>query len=219
MLVKTSITVPLDLIEIAESSSFGVMKTTINEPTGSFFYDPWIVKKEFLGTVWEQLLNPLGKNVGEARVIILESPKAYTQHADIDDRYHLNITGDGSYLLDLEDKNLYPLSANGFWYTMDAGKLHSAIAVGKQHRIQLVVRKLLTHSNLKQPVKVALTLLNEESRYDFDNVVSTWLNRANKNGKIDNFEVVQPSVKFDIEEYLLDDLTKIVPKSVEFKIQ
>lgn len=218
MLVKTSITVPLDLIEAAETNSFDIMKTTINEPTGNFFYDPWVIKKEFLGSVWERLINPLGGNIGEARIIILESPKAYTQHADIDDRYHLNITGEGSYLIDLEDQNLYPLSADGVWYIMDAGKLHSAIAVGKRHRIQLVVRKLLSHSNLKQPIKVVLTLLNEQSRYDFDNIISTWLNRASKHGKIDNFQVIQTSAEFDVEEYLIEELSKIVPKSLDLKI-
>lgn len=218
MLVKTIITVPSDLIKIAETISFGVMKTTLNEPTGEMFYEPWTMKKEFIGSVWEKLIAPLGPNVGEARVIVLDSPSTYTQHADIDDRYHLNITGDGSYLLDLDDLKIYPLVNDGTWYEMNAGKLHSAIAVGKKYRIQLVVRKLLNHNVLANPVNVKLTQLNSESRYDFDNTISSWLNQAVKRNILDNFRIEDKSVLFTVENNYIDELKLIVPDSIEIEI-
>jgi len=218
MLVKTTITVPSDLIVIAENMSFGVMKTTLNEPTGNFFYEPWTIKQEFVGSVWEKLIAPLGSNIGEARVIVLDSPSGYTQHADIDDRYHLNITGDSSYLLDIDDLKMYPLINDNIWYEMDAGKLHSAIAIGKKYRIQLVVRKLLTHSVLVDPIKIKLTQLNNESRYDFDNTVSSWLNRAVKRNILDNFRIEDKSVLFAVENNYIDELISIVPASIKMDI-
>jgi hypothetical protein len=194
------------------------MKTTLNEPTGNFFYEPWTIKQEFVGSVWEKLIAPLGSNIGEARVIVLDSPSGYTQHADIDDRYHLNITGDSSYLLDIDDLKMYPLINDNIWYEMDAGKLHSAIAIGKKYRIQLVVRKLLTHSVLVDPIKIKLTQLNNESRYDFDNTVSSWLNRAVKRNILDNFRIEDKSVLFAVENNYIDELISIVPASIKMDI-
>jgi hypothetical protein len=215
MLVKTTITVPSDLLLIAETKSFDVMKTTLNEPTGDLFYDPWTLKQEFIGSVWEKLIEPLGPNIGEVRIIVLDSPSAYTQHADIDDRYHLNITGDGSYLLDLNDLKIYPLINDGIWYIMNAGKLHTAIAVGKKYRIQLVVRKLLTHSVLVDPINVKLTQIDPNSRYDFDNSISSWLNQAVKRSILDNFRIEGNSALFAVEHKCLHELLTIVPSTIK----
>ena len=215
MLVKTTITVPSDLIKNAEATSVGVAKTSLNTPTGDSFYDPWILKQEFIGSVWEKLIAPLGSNIGEARIIVLDSPSGYTQHADIDDRYHLNITGEGSYLLDLDDLKIHPLVNDGIWYTMNAGKLHTAIAVGKKHRIQLVVRKLLTHAILVNPINVKLTQVDTNSRYDFDNSISSWLNQAVKRNILDNFRIEGNSALFAVENKYLHELITIVPSTIK----
>jgi len=206
MLQKTTISVPLELVKQAETLSFSASKLTLNQPTGSFFYDPWTIKEEFAGSVWEKLLEPLGQDIGEARIIVLDSPSCYTQHADIDDRYHLNITGDGSYLLDLDCNTIYPLTADGSWYEMDAGKLHSAVAMGKSYRIQLVVRKLLNNATLKNPASVIIWGFDSTGRYDFDNMLSPWLNSANKRGIIANFSYTSSEVAFDVELDCLDEL-------------
>jgi len=206
MLQKTTMSVPLELIKQAETLSFSVSKLTLNQPTGSFFYDPWTIKEEFAGSVWEKILQPLGHNIGEARIIVLDSPSCYTQHADIDDRYHLNITGDGSYLLDLVCNTVYPLTADGIWYEMDAGKLHSAVAMGKSYRIQLVVRKLLNKAVLKVPTSVTLWGFDSTGRYNFDNMISPWLNSANKRGIISNFSYTSSQVSFDVELDCLEEL-------------
>jgi hypothetical protein len=219
MLEKTEKNVPLELISNVSMTSFDVMKTTINEPTGDFFYDPWKIKTEFVNSTWEKLLAPLGSNIGEARVIVLDSPSCYTRHADIDDRYHLNISGEASYLLDFNNLQIYPLVNDGVWYEMDAGRLHSAIAIGKQYRIQIVVRKLLTHTELKDSIDVKLTLLAKESRYDFDNSVSPWLNRAVKNQLLDNFKLEDSSVYFSIEKNCITELSNLMPSTVNLSIQ
>jgi hypothetical protein len=195
------------------------MKTTVNKPTGNFFYDPWVIKDEYKGTVWETLYNSLPVTKGEARIIILDPGHSYTAHADIDDRYHLNILGDESFIIDLMREQMHKLNQDGMWYDMDAGFLHTAANFGRRARVQLVIRKLLKKNKLINPVEVALstTMSNlDHARYLFDNTISIWLNEANKHGYISNFSYSSPFVKFEIEQDKLDSLKNILPD--EFKL-
>jgi hypothetical protein len=195
------------------------MKTTINQPTGNFFYDPWVLKDEYKGTVWETLYNSLPVNKGEARIIILDPNQCYQIHADIDDRYHLNILGDNSYLINLVQEIMYPLSQDGIWYDMDASFLHTATNFGRKARVQLVVRKLLKKNKLNDPIDVALATSMENpnyARFLFDNTLSPWFNEANKAGFINNFAQGAVSVKFNIEKDKLESFKRMLPE--EFKI-
>ena len=156
---------------------------------------------------------------GEARIIILDPGQAYQCHADIDDRYHLNLLSDESFLIDLMREQMYKLNQDGIWYDMDAGFLHTAANFGKRARVQLVVRKLLKKNKLTNPISIALTttMTNvDHARYLFDNTVSIWLNEANKLGYIDNFSYSSPFVKLDIEQDKLDSLKHILPD--EFRL-
>jgi len=220
MLTPTNYTIdPKLLQEACQSLPKGGMKTTINQPTGDFFYDSWFLKDEYKGTVWETLYNSLPVTKGEARIIILDPGQAYQCHADIDDRYHLNLLSDESFLIDLMREQMYKLNQDGIWYDMDAGFLHTAANFGKRARVQLVVRKLLKKNKLTNPISIALTttMTNvDHARYLFDNTVSIWLNEANKLGYIDNFSYSSPFVKLDIEQDKLDSLKHILPD--EFKI-
>ena len=198
----------------------GEMKTTINQPTGNFFYDPWILKDEYKGTVWELLYNSLPVSKGEARIIILDPARCYQIHADIDDRYHLNILGEECYLMDLVREQMYRLEQDGIWYDMDAGFLHTATNFGRRARVQLVVRKLLKKNKLKNPVEVSLStnIANtDDARFLFDSHISPWLNSANKNGFINDFSYSPISVKFNIEQDQLESLRRYLPD--EFKIK
>jgi hypothetical protein len=219
MIVKTLHTVNLDIIKRVITTPFDNGKHSLTEPTGDFFYDPWKIKEEYKNTLWEQILNSLKEPWGEARIIILESPSCYTCHADIDDRYHLNIAGDEGYLIDLETQQMYKLKQDGVWYEMDAGKLHTAISVGEHTRVQLVVRKLLTRSILNTPVKVHICTDGENPRYSFDNKISSWLNRANKRNIITNFKHSGASVRFDIEHDEIALLKEIIPKEFKYEFE
>ena len=195
------------------------MKTTINQPTGNFFYDPWTLKDEYKGTVWETLYNSLPASKGEARIIILDPAHCYQTHADIDDRYHLNILGESCYLIDLIREQLFLLEQDGIWYDMDAGFLHTATNFGRRARVQLVVRKLLRNNKLKNPIEVSLstTIANtDDARFVFDNTLSPWFNEANKLGFINNFDHSPVSIKFNIEQDKLDSFKHMLPS--EFKI-
>ena len=220
MLTPTNYTVDPKLYqEACNHLPKGAMKTTINTPTGDFFYDPWIIKDEYKGTVWETLYNSLPVVKGEARIIILDPGQCYQIHADIDDRYHLNILGDNSYLIDLVREQMYPLSQDGIWYDMDASFLHTATNFGRKARVQLVVRKLLKKNKLSNPVEVALATSMDNTnhaRFLFDNTLSPWLNEANKLGFINDFSQGNVAITFNIEQNKLESFKRILPE--EFKI-
>ena len=115
----------------------------LNQPTGHWLYDPYEVKKEWRDTEFGKLLSVLPFEIGEARLMRLSAGACYCAHADIDDRYHLNITGDNSILINLENYEIFKMFKDGIWYEMDAGIIHSAVNFGQEDRYQLVVRKLL----------------------------------------------------------------------------
>jgi hypothetical protein len=220
MLTPTNYTVDLKLFqEACNQLPKQGMKTTINRPTGDFFYDPWIIKDEYKDTVWETLYNSLPVIKGEARIIILDPGQCYQIHADIDDRYHLNILGDNSYLIDLVRDIMHPLAQDGIWYDMDASFLHTATNFGRRARVQLVVRKLLKKNQLQNPVEVSLATTMDNpnhARFLFDNTMSPWLNDANKAGLINSFEQGAVTIKFNIEQDKLESFKRMLPE--EFKI-
>ena len=220
MLSPTNFTVNIDLLkELYDITANQVMKTIINEPTGNFFYAPWVIKKEYVGTVWEKLLKPLS-NIGEVRKIVLEPGQCYQAHADIDDRYHLTIQAEKCYLIDLDFDKTHELYPDGIWYDMKAGRLHSAANFGRYPRIQLVVRKLMSRPVLKNPVNIRFTssIINpDDRRFIFDNTISSVLNYFNKLGVIDNFSFGDV-VSMTIENEALLNLQQQLPTGFNLEI-
>ena len=190
-------------------------KTALNQPTGNFFYDPWILKDEYRGSIWETILNTLEVPQGEARIIVLQPGETYMAHADIDDRYHLNISGNNSFLIDIEKQKMFETISDGKWYEMDAGRIHAASNYGEIPRAQLVVRKLLKRGKLYDPVHVTIAPAQSfhDYRYRFDNHISPWLNKINSEKKMDNFQYYGNRVEFDMEKDLINELT-IFNKSI-----
>lgn len=222
MIDQTPFNVDLSLINRALQSLPNIdFRLSLNEPTGNFFYDHWKIKEEFKGTDWELILNTLPIQFGEARIIRLQGANCYFSHADIDDRYHLNLNGDKCYLVDLDLEVMHPIKTDGAWYNMNAGKRHSAINFGNRPRHQLVVRHLLIRGNLKNPVTVSIMPRTgvdlEDARFLFDDIVSPWLSNVNKDLEMDNFSYQNSVVSFDISSYKINDLKKILPPEFEIK--
>lgn len=194
-------------------------KTTLNQPTGDFFYDPWEIKEEFKGTIYEEVLRSLDNIIGEARIIVLKPGTCYHSHSDIDDRLHLSIQGNYSYLIDLDNQEMYSTQPDGLWYSMDAGYHHVASNFGSIDRLQLVVRKLLERNNLADPVSINLFADSslEKPRFVFDDIISPWLNQASKKGIISNFQTDLKQVWFDIESNEIEDLLSILPSGIDIK--
>lgn len=196
---------------------FDDFKTAINQPTGNFFYDTWKIKEKYIGTIWENLLKSLPEPHGEARVITMQPGTTYMAHTDIDNRWHLNLQGEQSYLIDLENLNMHLLTQDAYWYYMDAGRVHVASNYGSITRIQLVVRQLLYQSEEEDLVTVTInpSSVQHDYRYKFDNIVSPWLNRANINKKIRDFNVDNETVTFKTS---LTEISKLT-LSQDFKIE
>lgn len=195
-------------------------KFTMNQPTGDFFYDPWKINPALKGTVWHNILNSLPVGQGEARIIVLKPGTSYYCHADADDRWHINLQSQYGYLCDIDNCIMYQLHTDGIWYNMNAGCRHTAANFGNIDRIQVVVRQLLKKNNLKNPlfIKIVLKVNTLDFRYHFDNTVSPWINRANKQSTINNFKFINNEISFDIEQTELDSLKQVMPSIFEIVI-
>lgn len=190
------------------SLNFEDHKTSLNYPTGNFFYDSWVIKPEFKCTVWNSILNSLPVTIGEARIIKMSPGTTYMAHSDIDDRYHLNLQGENSYLIDVSSNQMHLLKKDGRWYEMDAGKIHVASNFGSIDRYQLVVRKLLISTDKSSLVNVTIepSELKFDYRYRFDNLVSPWLNAVNKKGFMKDFSFKNNVVSFKVIKSELESL-------------
>jgi len=185
-------------------------KNVLNRPTGNFFYDAWEVLPEYKGTAIEDLLTQLPDH-GEARVIVMKPGESYSAHADIDDRYHVTLDAEQSFLHDIENEVMFPTQADDCVYLMNAGLLHSASNYGYKNRYQLVIRKRLKNNKeIYDPRQVLMTVKNPvyNMRYLFDSSFSRMLNRFVKEGKVNNFaRINETTVKFLCEN---DSITEIL---------
>ena len=192
-------------------------KVVLNKPSGNFFYDPWEIKEEYKNTVWEDILNSLPLDKGEARIIKLAPGTTYVSHTDIDDRWHLTLQAQRSYLIDLDSETMYPTVVDGIWYSMNTGKRHVASNFGSIDRLQLVVRQLLTEANELDMVDVKISPAYDQHdyRYYFDDIISPWLNILNKQKKIAEFKHKDSIVCFKLAKNEVGN----IPESKKFRIE
>lgn len=116
---------------------------SLNETAGTLLNGPYTIKPEFQNTPLGNVLASLG-NIGEARLLKLDSGGVYTAHTDPDDRLHLSIiSNEFCYLVNLEDNTLHHLPVDGYIWDMDTSIRHSAVNLGGKERIHLNIRKLL----------------------------------------------------------------------------
>jgi hypothetical protein len=213
MLHQTYYTVSKELMQEARSALPNIdSRLAINQPTGKFFSDPWETKSEFKGTVWEKILDKISEDKGEARLIKLLPGECYPSHADIDDRWHLSLTGNNSFLIDLENNAMHQTNVEGRWFLMNAGIRHTAANFGSEDRVQMVVRKLLPTPQIKNPKTVSIKLKQVigERRFVFDDIISPWLNKAYKLGIVDNFKGEDLEARFTVEESYIAELQQVI---------
>tara|TARA_R110002074_G_scaffold392865_1_gene578691 strand:+ start:1881 stop:2564 length:684 start_codon:yes stop_codon:yes gene_type:complete len=222
MLTYTDYSVSSDILNDAINSLPDIdCRESLNFPTGQFFYDPWEIKEEYKGTVWETILDSLEGPKGEARLIKLKQGEAYPSHSDLDDRWHLSLVGNNSFLINLETKEMHETIVDGKWQLMNAGIKHTAANFGSTDRIQLVVRKLLPLVEIIDPVKIRITLIDktEDRRFLFDDIISPWLNYSFKTGVIKDFVGKDLSAELTIERNALDRLKYILASENKFKME
>ena len=186
--------------------------TVLNKPTGNFFYDNWEIKDLYKDTIWQQVLDTLPMTIGQARIIKLEPGESYMAHADIDNRYHLNLTGEQAYLIDLDKKVMYECVRDNQWAYMDASRIHAATNYGSIPRLQLVVRELLRRS--PQPVDLVSISIQpayeqHDFRYKFDKIFSPFLNHANQKYKLADFSHTTFTLSFKLEYEQLEEFKQL----------
>jgi hypothetical protein len=220
MIVKTKFNASRKLLDraVKEYSKFDNLKTSLNKPTGDFFYDPWVIKDEFQNTVWSSILKSLPVEQGEARVIILKNGTNYQSHADIDDRYHLNIQATQSYLIDLDREEMFKTVPDLIWYEMDTSSIHTAANFGEIDRVQIVVRKLLKRHYIKNFVSISIIPEGVLPRYHFDNIISPFLNKLVKSKSLTNFRYANNKVTFDLDNSRVSEFKNIIPKEFIFTV-
>jgi hypothetical protein len=219
MITKQIWVCPDGLIEQALKEHPITESIVLNEPTGDFFYDKWVIKEFYKDTIWEQVLDTMPMSIGQARIINLAPGESYMAHADIDNRWHLNLTGEQAYLIDLDEKVMYECVRDNRWAYMDASRIHAATNYGSIPRLQLVVREPLRRS--RQPVDLVSISMEpayeqQDFRYKFDNRFSSFLNRANQKHKLADFAHTTFSLSFKLERELLEEFEKLV--TPEFKV-
>ena len=195
-------------------------KNVLNKPTGDFFYDEWKLEDKWSGTPVQDLLSQL-PNHGEARVIVLSPGQSYCAHADIDDRWHVTLDAEQSYITDLENNKNYKLEVDNEVYVMDSGRIHTASNFGFKPRYQLVIRKLLKRNELQEPTNCTIELVDPpyNVRYLFDKSFSILLNKLEKAEKITNFrKVSDQEIEFVIENEEIPRI-KEIQQSCGFKFE
>jgi hypothetical protein len=220
MIIKQIWVCPEGLIEQAlkERPVIGE-DTVLNEPTGDFFYDTWKIKDLYKGTLWEQVLTTIPMTIGQARIIKLEPGESYMAHADIDNRWHLNLTGEQAYLIDLDEKVMYECVRDNQWAYMDASQIHAATNYGSIPRLQLVVREpLFKNRKPTDLVSISMEAAYEQHdfRYKFDKIFSPFLNKANQQFKLADFAHTAVSSTFKLEREFLEKFNKLI--TPEFKV-
>lgn len=217
MIERQPFSVSIDTINEAKNSLPAIdFRLSLNSPTGDFFYDPWEIKEEFKNTIWSEILNTLPAPIGEARIIELKHGTTYMSHCDIDDRYHLNIEGQYSFLIDIDSQKMFPTVADGNWYVINTGIRHVAANFGSVKRTQLVVRHLLNKSSIENLITVKIFPICENPRFEFDDIISPWLHQMNRKYMMSEFMVLENGVTFKLAKECLADL-KLFPTE-KFKI-
>lgn len=193
--------------------------TVLNDPTGDFFYDRWAIRDLYKGTIWQQVLDTIPMPIGQARIIKLKPGESYMAHADIDNRWHLSLTGEQAYLIDLDNKVMHECVKDNRWAYMDASRTHAATNYGSIPRLQLVVREPLKRS--RQPVDLVSIVMEQayeqhDFRYKFDKIFSPFLNRANQKYKLADFAHTTFCLTFKLERELFDEFKQLL--TLEFKV-
>lgn len=196
-------------------------RLTLNQPTGSFFNDPWETLSKFKGTPLGNVLDSLSP-IGQARLLTLESAESYTAHTDPDDRLHLAIiTNEYSFLVDMLFGNLYHVPADGTVHLMDTSRAHVAANWGGRPRIHLNIRVLLPHYT---PSKPGLKFKVNSGDFDWKQIsyieIMGKINYYIKTGIVTGFKAVSEKeliINCDSPDLFQDMVDKILKQGVDIE--
>jgi len=190
----------------------------LNRSDSGLFTGKYTTLPQFQNTALGTLLEELGE-IGEARLLLLDSGDSYTAHTDPDDRYHLVIeTNPYSYIMDIEQEKLIHLPADGTVWHMDTSKKHLAGNFGGTPRIHLNVR-----AKLPNYIGNGIHLKIEGGDVDWKQVLymdtMSYINKAVKDKKITGIERInERELLLNTSYEVVADIKDIVEKN-NFKIK
>jgi hypothetical protein len=193
-------------------------RSYLNSTDGNLLSGEYQIKDELKGTPLGDLLESLG-DIGEARLLKLESGETYTAHTDPDDRLHLVIeTNPYCYIINLDDQQMYHFPVDGKLILMDTGVTHVAVNFGGRPRIHLNIR-------LKLPKYHSPGFLIKVLGGDYDwkqelyIKMMGFLNRSIKQGTVQGIEKVnERELLINCDQSVLDFI-KDEAKSKGFDIE
>lgn len=192
-------------------------RIVLNKSDNGLFTGKYTTLPKFQNTALGLVLEELGE-IGEARLLLLESGDSYTAHTDPDDRIHLVIeTNPYSYIMDIEQERMVHLPADGTVWHMDTGKKHLAGNYGGTPRIHLNVRvKLPNYTGNGVLLKI------EGGNADWKQVLymdtMSYINKAVKDKRILGIEKVnERELLLNTDVEVIADIKDIVEKN-NFKI-
>jgi len=188
-------------------------RLVLNKSDGGLFTGKYTTLPRFQNTAIGAVLEELGE-IGEARLLKLDSGDSYTAHTDPDDRYHLVIeTNPYSYIMDIEQEKMIHLPVNGTVWHMDTSKKHLAGNFGGTPRIHLNVRvKLPNYKGNGIRLKI------EGGEIDWKQVLymdtMSYINKAVKNKSITGIErVSERELLLNTDYEVIADIKDIVEKN------
>lgn len=219
MITQTNLHFDLNpIIEQVNNLDLTSRSLQLNETKGNLLTGKYTIKKEFEHTPLGEVLYCLG-DIGEARLLKLESEEVYTAHTDPDDRYHLIITTTPyAYMVDCENDVLYHLPANGYIYYMDTSIMHSAVNLGGADRIHLNIRIRLPEIRYPCHELTFKTKKEAEWKQKLYNSVMGYINKQIKMQFITGIEKVNETcIRINCEPNVLDEIIQNV-KSIEYGV-
>jgi hypothetical protein len=200
------------IIAQVNAMDFDFKRKTLNYTDGNILSGDYKILPELENTPIGNFLTELG-DIGEARLLVLESGETYTAHTDPDDRLHLVIsTNPDCYLIDLDKLHMYHLPVDGHIWNMDTGVRHVACNFGGKPRVHLNVRHKLPKFN-KPGWDIKVSGGNFDWKQELYDGIMSHINYSIKNKVITGFEKVnerQVYVNCSMEEYM--NLTTMIAK-------
>jgi len=193
-------------------------RIVLNKSDGGLFSGKYTTLEQYQNTALGTLLEELG-DIGEARLLRLDSGDSYTAHTDPDDRIHLAIeTNHYSYIMDVDEQKMIHLPADGTVWNMDTSKKHLAGNFGGTPRIHLNIRaKLPNYTGNGVHIKIQGGDVDWKQVLYMDTM--SYINKAVKDKKITGIEKINDrELLLNTSYEVVADIKDIVEKN-NFKIE
>lgn len=218
MITRTNIHVDVTLKEIIDALNNlpkNDYRYILNEPSNHYMHDDWKIKKEFKNSLWDRILATLPYKIGQARIIVMQPGQCYQSHADIDNRWHLNLTGEDCFFADLDNFKMFKIEQDWYWYDFDASPRHTAVNCGRFARAQLVVRKPIVKNKIVDPVRLEIKSLldDDNTRYQGENKITPWFNKALLKGVASDIDTPDAgTIHVTLERNILSEFYNLIPQ-------